>query len=43
MSKGLLIVFLAVMIMPFLTGCGNTLEGVGRDVERAGEKIQDAF
>lgn len=26
-----------------LAGCSNTLEGVGRDVESAGQKIQGAF
>lgn len=27
----------------FLTGCSNTFEGAGRDIERAGEKVQDTF
>lgn len=28
-------------VLGFVTGCRNTAEGVGRDVERAGEAIQD--
>jgi predicted small secreted protein len=33
--------FLALFaVIGFLAGC-NTMEGAGRDVERAGEKIQD--
>ena len=26
-----------------LAACGNTLEGAGKDIERAGQKIQDTF
>lgn len=26
-----------------LGACSNTFEGVGRDVEKAGQKIQDTF
>lgn len=26
-----------------LAGCANTLDGAGRDIERAGEKIQNTF
>lgn len=35
-----LITITAVLCGATLTGC-NTLEGAGKDVERAGEKIQD--
>ncbi|MGQ0697674.1 MAG: entericidin A/B family lipoprotein [Panacagrimonas sp.] len=31
----------ALLGMTFLSGC-NTMEGAGKDVERAGEKIQTA-
>ena len=26
-----------------LTGCANTFEGAGRDIENAGEWVQDTF
>lgn len=29
-----------VILSAGLAGCGNTVDGMGRDVERAGEKIQ---
>jgi entericidin B len=32
---------LALLMMGVLTGC-NTMEGMGRDLERGGEKIQDS-
>lgn len=35
------LVAVAVTCMFFSTGC-NTMEGVGRDVEAAGESIEDA-
>ena len=35
----LLLAFAAFVVLP-LTGC-NTMEGVGKDVEDAGEAIQD--
>ena len=31
---------LLLILFGLLTGC-NTMEGVGRDVERGGEKLQD--
>jgi len=31
---------LLLVLFGLLTGC-NTMEGVGRDVERGGEKLQD--
>ena len=34
-----LMAVLMVLAMGFLAGC-NTMEGVGKDVERGGEKIQ---
>jgi predicted small secreted protein len=30
----------ALLTSPLLTGC-NTVEGIGKDVKKAGEKIQD--
>jgi len=40
-----LLVVLALSLVAGLAlgGCTNTFEGVGRDVERAGEGIQRAF
>lgn len=26
-----------------VAGCSNTMEGAGRDIEKAGEKVQDTF
>lgn len=35
-------IFLAsIAVAVFLSGC-NTVQGVGKDVERAGEKVQDS-
>ena len=34
---------LALTCLVVLTGCSNTLHGAGRDIEKAGEAIQDAF
>lgn len=33
--------FLLLALSVFLTGC-NTLNGMGKDVEKLGEKVQDA-
>lgn len=27
----------------FIAGCANTFDGAGRDIEKAGEKIQETF
>jgi entericidin B len=40
MKKVVMMLVLAALTVVF-TGC-NTMEGAGRDVERTGEKIQDA-
>ena len=37
------IMTIAMVTLLGLSGCSNTLEGIGRDVENAGEKIQDTF
>ena len=42
MKKVALVVCLFV-VAGFVTGCSNTFEGAGRDIEHAGEKIQDTF
>lgn len=31
---------LAMLMLGFLAGC-NTMQGIGKDVERGGEKMQD--
>ncbi len=33
-------VFVSVLL---LSACSNTLEGAGRDIEKAGQKIQKTF
>ena len=38
--KRLLLAVAAVLVMA-ATGCKNTAHGVGQDVEKAGEKIQE--
>lgn len=37
----LLAAIAAVLVLPQLSGC-NTMQGAGKDIERAGEEIQDA-
>lgn len=34
-------VLLALLMLVVATGC-NTMEGLGRDIERGGEKMQDS-
>ena len=34
-------VLLALLTLVVVTGC-NTMEGLGRDIERGGEKMQDS-
>ncbi len=34
---------LLVLSLLSLTGCGNTLEGVGRDLEEWGKTLQETF
>ena len=33
----------ALVLGLFLSACGNTLHGIGADMERAGEQLQDTF
>ncbi len=42
MKKVLMLVCLMTMT-GFVAGCSNTFEGAGRDIEHAGEKVQDTF
>ena len=39
--KALLLPLVAVTILTTVVGCKNTAKGVGKDIEKAGEKIQD--
>lgn len=39
---GYFIIFLTLAFV-ILGGCSNTMDGMGQDIERAGEKIQDNF
>ncbi len=44
MKKSVFITFSVLLlgaVMLFLNGC-NTVEGAGKDIERGGEKLQDA-
>lgn len=36
-------VLLIVLVPMLLSACGNTLNGAGRDIESAGQKIQKTF
>lgn len=40
--KHLTVLFLCVSLFT-LGACSETLEGAGKDIERAGQKIQDTF
>ncbi len=39
--KNLVTVLLTLSFVPALSAC-NTIEGVGKDVQKAGEKVEDA-
>ena len=39
--KRFAVAMLAAMLLSFAAGCRNTAQGVGKDVENAGEKIQE--
>ncbi len=41
MRRTVLFALLAALSLVFTTGCRNTAKGVGKDVENAGEKIQE--
>lgn len=42
MKKLTLLAFIGLALIS-LSACSNTAEGIGRDVEKAGQKIQDTF
>ncbi|MCB1681003.1 MAG: entericidin A/B family lipoprotein [Rhodospirillales bacterium] len=42
MKKVLMMVCLFA-VTGFVAGCSNTMEGAGRDIEKAGQKVQDTF
>ena len=42
-SKNILFSALAAAMIIGLAACSNTVDGAGRDIERAGEKIQQTF
>lgn len=35
--------FVLTVVVVALTGCSNTFDGAGRDIEKAGESIQRTF
>lgn len=42
-NKSLLALLLAAVVTGLLgTGCSSTMKGAGKDIEKAGNKIQDA-
>jgi entericidin A len=41
MKRNLAILLLALFAATMLGGC-NTIEGAGKDIEKAGEEVQDA-
>lgn len=41
MKRNLSVLLLAMMAALFVSGC-NTMEGAGKDIEKAGEEVQDA-
>ncbi len=41
MKRNVYLLFLAVAAAVILGGC-NTIEGAGKDIQKAGEKIEDA-
>lgn len=43
MKKSLLTALAALFLCLGLAACTNTVEGVGRDIENAGQSIQNTF
>lgn len=43
MRHQILLTIIVGLALISLSACSNTAEGIGRDVERAGKKIQDTF
>ncbi|MCB1531403.1 MAG: entericidin A/B family lipoprotein [Alphaproteobacteria bacterium] len=41
--KNIVLCFSLLIFAASLAACSNTFDGAGRDIERAGEKIQDTF
>ncbi len=41
--KNAILVASFVMLAGGLSACSGTLDGAGRDIEKAGQKIQDTF
>ncbi len=41
MKKHILISLVVIIVALGATGCKNTAHGMGKDIERTGEKIQD--
>ena len=41
MKRNLSVLLLAMMAAMFVSGC-NTVEGAGKDIESAGEEVQEA-
>jgi len=40
-TQSLLLTILAAWLVLVATGCRNTAQGIGKDMEKAGEKIQE--
>ena len=41
--KKIILCLSLIVFSASLGACANTFEGAGQDIERAGQKIQDAF
>lgn len=41
--RKVLFLFMLILSAASVSGCANTMQGVGQDVENAGKAIQDGF
>lgn len=41
--KKMVLAFVLVCSVAALSGCSNTLDGAGRDISKAGDKISETF
>ena len=39
--KNYVVLFSAIMVIALLSGCANTVQGAGRDIENMGEWMQE--
>lgn len=41
--KKTVFIFMFIASVSILSGCSNTLDGAGRDISKAGDKISETF